>query len=191
MSTTSVPPPQQSPASQPKPKSGKRRRIAWGGGAFILLVLAGIAIYAAVHQGVKTINFKQGTISFQTVHPASIKNSQPLIKSELSQARARAQQQPAPAQSVPDIAGYWDSSSGLTYYIEQYGNNAVVQEQSAYGITAVGEGVVYDTRANFDFRTFNGSVGQAVFYFEASDTIDAYFENYTYGTSSQAVLTRQ
>jgi hypothetical protein len=190
MSTTSMPP--QSSASQPRqPKPKKRHPIKWTGIA-IIVILGAIAIYAAVHQGVRSINFKQGTISFQNVRPADIKNSQPLIRSDLSAAkgRAQAQAQSVSAPSVPNISGYWYSNSGLSYYINQYGNNAVVEEESSYGITAVGEGVVYDSQADFDFRAYNGSNGLAVFYFQSNGTIDATFENYTYGTTSNAVLTR-
>ena len=91
---------------------------------------------------------------------------------------------------MPDISGYWYSNNGLVYQVEQYGNGAVVQEESSYGVTAVGEGVVYNDRADFNYRAFNNSSGQAIFYFRSDGTILAEFNNATYGTSSQAILTR-
>jgi hypothetical protein len=189
MSVT-APPPQSSAPWSDQSRSRKRRRIAWGA-ICIFVLLAGIAIYAAVHQGVKTINFKQGTISFQNVHPGSIQRSQTYIKSQFSLAKQQAQQQAAPAPQVPNISGYWYSNSGLTYYIEQYGSSAALEEESAYGVTAVAQGTVGQSQADFDFRAYNGSTGQAIFYFQSGGTMDASFSNYTYGTSSQAVLSRQ
>ena len=188
--TSSPETPSRAPASMSRqPPRRKRRRIAWAAlGTFLILAI--IAIYATVHQGVRTINFKQGTISFQTLRPSEIRQQQPRIKSEVSAARANVQQQAVPAASVPNISGYWYSNSGLVYYVEQYGNGAVVQEESSYGVTAVGEGVVYDDHADFNYRAFNNSSGQAIFDFRGDGTILAEFSNTTYGTSSQAILTR-
>jgi hypothetical protein len=183
----------QYPQSQPPAPGSGRRRISIKvklTGLLVFVVLAGIGIYAAVHQGVSSINFKQGTISFQPLHPSSIKNNQSALQSELSQARANAQAQAAPAPSVLNIAGYWHSSSGYTYDIEQYGANVVIQEETPYGITAVGEGQVSGSEADFDYRAYDGSTGEAIFAIESSTTIDATFENYSYGTTSQAILTR-
>jgi hypothetical protein len=89
---------------------------------------------------VRDINFKSGTISFQNLKPSEIQKRQPAIKSDLSMAEARAQQQGVQSQSVPDISGYWYSNYGFTYLIRQYGDRAVMQEQSAYGITALRKG---------------------------------------------------
>ena len=109
MSTTSMPP--QSSASQPRqPKPKKRHPIKWTGIA-IIVILGAIAIYAAVHQGVRSINFKQGTISFQNVRPADIKNSQPLIRSDLSAAKGRATKARAPASRFSSYSWFSEADS--------------------------------------------------------------------------------
>ena len=193
MTSSSATPPQ-APAWTPRqPPRRKRHRIAWAAlGTFLILAI--LAIYATVHQGVRTINFKQGSISFQTLRPSEIQQQQPRIQAEVSAARANVQQnvqqQAGPAASVPNISGYWYSNSGLVYQVEQYGNGAVVQEESSYGVTAVGEGLVFDDHADFNYRAFNNSSGQAIFSFRSDGTILAEFNNTTYGTSSQAILTR-
>lgn len=173
-----------------EPRSKKRRTIAWAA-ISIFTVLAAIAIYAALHQGVRVINFKTGTISFQNVKPSEIQQRQPAIKSDLSMAEARAQQQSAPALSVPDISGYWYSNYGLTYFIQQYGNKAVMQEQSPYGLTGIAEGTVSDSSASFNFKAIDNSWGNIYLTFQGDGSMSARFENLKSHTSINALLTRQ
>jgi preprotein translocase subunit SecF len=169
----------------------KRHKIAWAS-VSVFILFAAIAIYAALHQGVREMNFPGGgSISFQNVKPAEIQKSQPAIKSDLSIAEARAQQQGVQSASVPDIAGYWRSNYGLTYLIQQYGDRVVMQEQSPYGITGVAEGTVSESSASLNFKAINGTVGNTYLTFQGDGTMNARFDNLTLNTSINAVLTRQ
>lgn len=167
----------------------RQRRIAWGAlGTFV--ILAGLAIYAAKHQGVKTVDFSHGTISFYQVHTSQIEQKQSALRVAVQQAKSSAQAQATPSSSASDLSGTWQSSAGLTYTITQYGGTAVVEESSPFGLTAVGQGTVAGNTATFDYRAVDGSTGRASLQMVDASTIDASFENDTYGTSTQATLTR-
>jgi hypothetical protein len=176
----------QPPSPQPK---DRRRRFRWGAVA-TFVVLVAIAAYATLHQGVKTINFTNGTISFNQVGTSKIQQQQPTLRAQVSQAVSRARDQATSGSGTVDFAGEWSSNYGLTYVIAQYGDQVVVQERSPYGITAVGQGTVQGDSADFGYEAVDGSIGQAVFTLVDSQTIDANFDNTTFNTSSTAVLKR-
>jgi hypothetical protein len=167
----------------------RQRRIAWSALA-TFVILAGLAIYAAKHQGVKTVDFSHGTISFYQVHTSQIEQKQSVLRVAVQQAKSSAQAQATPSPSASDLSGTWHSSSGLTYTITQYGGQAVVEENSPFGLTAVGQGTVTGNTATFDYRAVDGSTGRASLQVVDGSTIDASFENDSHGTSTQAALTR-
>ena len=108
----------------------------------------------------------------------------------MQQAKSSAQAQATPSASGSNFSGTWRSSSGLSYTITQYDDQAVVEESSPFGLTAVGEGAVTGNAATFDYAAVDGSTGRASFRMRGASTIEASFENDSYGTSTQATLTR-
>jgi hypothetical protein len=177
-----------------RPRSGRKptkrqRRIAWST-LGIFVVLAGLAVYAATQQGVKTVDFSHGTVSFYQVRSSQIQRNQPALRVAVRQARSSAQAQATPSPSASDFSGTWRSSSGLTYTVAQYGDQAVVEEHSPFGLTAVGRGTVAGNTTTFDYRAVDGSTGRASFQMVDRSTIEASFESDSYGTSTRATLTR-
>lgn len=171
-------------------RRGRRgHRIMWGALATFIL-LAGLAIFAAVRQGVDAIDLKNGTITFSSVRPSDIAARQTAVASQVAAAEQRAQRaQQEPAVSVPDVSGDWRADSGLIYRITQYGDQFVLQELSPYGVTAYGQGQVTGQRADFTFWAFNSTTGTGEFQVMDDRTMHAWFQN-SQGLSSQAVLSR-
>jgi serine/threonine protein kinase len=70
---------------------------------------------------------------------------------------------PAEQPTVPNVAGTWQSAVGLSYTIQQQGNQVYIQEISAYGPTGGGgQGTLNGYTMELQYRTSTGSVGRGV-----------------------------
>jgi hypothetical protein len=96
-----------------------------------------------------------------------------------------------PAPDVLDLSGIWFGANGaVSYQIDQFGTEAVIQEISAFGVTATGSGEVDDTGATFDYVAIDGSTGVADLELTSDGRLVGEFFNNAFGTSVPAELTR-
>lgn len=114
------------------------------------------------------------------------------IDRRVAELEGEAQQQGGglPAPAGIDLTGQWAGDNGLTYVIQQYGPQAVIQEMSYYGVTATGNGTFDGTTAWFSFVAFDGSTGEAVLTLQDQRTLSGTFTNYVAGVTVPATLRR-
>lgn len=173
--------------------------VKWGAlGAFALAaIVVGVAL--ASGQQVKEVDPSSGKITFYSsdrtvdadVARAEIEGSQDEIDERLDELESdvRSAAPADPAVDVADFGGTWTGSNGLTYQIDQYGDLAVIQELSPFGVSAYGEGTIVGGSALFTFTAYDGTIGEAALSMVDADTITGEFVNYTWG-SSFATMTR-
>lgn len=166
--------------------------------AFVLAVA--VVLYAILQgQEIKKVS-PSGDIEFYSSGGGTefssdeIKQRQNSMDSRLSDLEQRARQsaeaEPEPVADLVDLSGTWSGANGLSYEIEQFDNQAVIQEVSLFGITATGFGEVDGTRVTFSYQAIDNSTGIADLELVDEHTLEGTFQNHTFGTSVPAVLTR-
>lgn len=205
-----VPHEQPQPADQPSPRDGNANGSNGGASGlkwFVSIagvIIAFVALGYAMSRGqdIERIDASSGEVSFypgggqesaaSSEDISDIEDSQAAIDRRVEQLEAAAAQEGASADptGVADFTGTWSATNGFTYVISQFGDAAVIQEQSLYGTTAYGEGTIDESQASFNFTAFDGSFGTASLQLTGTNQIQASFFNATYGTSSTLFMTR-
>lgn len=197
-----VPPGQRPESSQPpsSPPSPEKRRSGWKAKA-IFGLLAALAIFAALTQGIQRINLVSGEIEFRDgaatsgeITRSDLESAQPELEQRIAEAEAEAasqsEVQPA-SEEASDFSGQWTGQAGYSYVITQYGDQVFVQEIYQGWVSAVAQGTVAgDGTASLRFQAADGSTGSGVLIPAGDNAVEARFTNHTYGTSSTMVLTR-
>ncbi|NLT55868.1 MAG: hypothetical protein GXX79_15185 [Actinomycetales bacterium] len=131
----------------------------------LTLAAAAFAYAVLVGDEVESIDLgPQGAkVSFQgaageTLSPEQVRHNEATVEERLAtlESEAMARADPESAAGVERIAGIWDARNGFQYVIQQFGDQAVIQEQSAYGITASGTGTVRGPDVSFQVQAVNG-----------------------------------
>lgn len=204
--TTHVHPPadqRASPATEPPVPAPRRRtsRVAtgvrWGAlGAFVLVVVV-VAVALTSGQQVKTVDPTSGKIEFYARSEAApaevadeIEGQQDAVEDEVDELRDVVREEGDPDARVADFGGTWRGANGLTYQITQFGDAAVIEELSPFGVSAYGEGTIVDDRAVFRYTAFDGSVGEADLTLVSPDRISGTFFSLTTGFGTPASMTR-
>ena len=89
-----------------------------------------------------------------------------------------------------DLTGLWWEATGLTYEIEQFGTEFVIQELTDFGVSAVGQGVITDDLLTFDYVAYDGSSGEGELIVLDDWTLDGWFHNFHTETTVPVILTR-
>jgi hypothetical protein len=171
----------------------KRRTITWAAlGAFALGV-SGIVI--AVRRGQDVCAVSATGIEFCERDDDArheIEEAQPELQEQASELQNQAQEL-GTGDTTPgtaDLTGTWLGDKGFTYFIEQYGDQAVISEIGSGGMrTAVGSGFVDGPLFTFDFQAVDGSFGRGSLELD-SDTLTGSFDNLVTGFSTPVVLHR-
>jgi hypothetical protein len=176
-----------------EPPQRKRRVIGWAAiGAFALGV-SGIVI--AVERGQVVCEVSATGIKFcenDDNARREVAQAQPAIEEQASQLESEAQAQGtgAVAADVADITGTWLGDNGLTYVIQQFGNQATFSEIGFGGMTtATGSGFVEDSAYTFDFASFDSSGGTGRLRLDG-DTMTGSFTNLFTGITTPLTLRR-
>ena len=177
----------------PEPPRRNRRVIGWAAiGAFALGV-SGVVI--AVQRGQDVCEVSASGIKFcenDGDARREVAQAQPSIEERASQFENEAQAQGtgAIAADVVDITGAWLGDNGLTYVIQQFGNQATFSEIGFGGMTtATGSGLVDDSAYTFDFASFDGSGGTGRLRLDG-DTMSGSFSNLFTGITTPLALRR-
>lgn len=190
-----------SPPSAPSTQSGPRkrswlRRVAWGTVGSFIIGSAVVGYAMSRGQDVKRIK-PSGEIEFystkEELSAQEIRPQQQNLEKRVSELEQEAKNQSASQVATPtspDLRGNWTGENGLTYTIQQYGDQVVIEEITPYGITAVGQGRVEGDSLNFDYQSLDGSYGRALFSING-DTLQGSFNNDYYQVSVPAVLYRE
>lgn len=186
------------PVAAPHGRPKRRSTIKWSALAAFVLVVVVVAFALSRGQEVKRVS-ADGSIEFYSsgdraaaepeVVRESIEAQQPEVDAQVADLAAAAQQSGANDAQVADFGGTWIGANGLTYVISQFGDAAVIEERTAFGTSAYGEGTVRGGRAQFFFVAFDGTQGQADLTLVNESRIEGTFLNFAFG-SSPAVLTR-
>jgi hypothetical protein len=176
-----------------EPPRRKRRVIGWAAiGAFALGV-SGVVI--AVQRGQDVCEVGATGIKFcenDDDARREVAQAQPAIEEQASQLESEAQAQGtgAVAADVADITGTWLGDNGLTYVIQQFGNQATFSEIGFGGMTtATGSGFVEDSAYTFDFASFDSSGGTGRLRIDG-DTMTGSFTNLFTGITTPLTLRR-
>jgi Protein of unknown function (DUF2510) len=171
----------------------KRRTIAWAAlGAFALGV-SGIVI--AVRRGQDVCAVSATGIEFcrrDDDARQQIEEAQPELQEQASELQDQAQELGTgdTPPGTADLTGTWLGDKGFTYFIEQYGDQAVISEIGLGGMTtAVGSGFVDGPLFTFDFQAVDGSFGRGSLELDG-DTLTGSFDNLVTGFSTPVVLHR-
>lgn len=194
---TAAPPAPAPPASRSRSWLGP---VKWGAvGAFVLVVVV-VAVALMRGQEVREVDPRTGRIIFATAGDAAvpadevaerIEGEQDDIAERVERLEERAQVAADPTiAGTADISGIWTGVDGLTYTIDQFGDQFVLQEHSPFGISAYGEGVVVGDEVFLTFTAFDGTVGEASMVFDGDDELDGSFTNYTWGTTFATLVRR-
>lgn len=189
-----APPPQTATATRGRPRR-LGRILTLSAAGFMLAVL--VITYALIRgQDIKRVS-PTGDIEFYSSGAAKlgseqIEQQQESMEQRLSELEQQARESggSTPSPDVVSIAGTWFGANALRYDIRQYGSTAVIQEITAYGVTATGYGEVDAAGAVFAYQSIDGSTGVAYLELVAPDRLEGRFDNNTYGTSIYAVLAR-
>lgn len=185
-------------ATQPDPPR-RGNSIRWG--ALATFVVGAVVITVALLNGqdVKRVDLRGGEIEFfaRGEQPLTqgeieeIEESQDEIDARVDDLTERAEQAGADAEPglVADFSGTWDGAPGVQYVITQFGDAAVIEERSALGVTAYGEGSILGDSATFFYTYADGSQGRADLFLVGENRIEGTFTNFVWGVSP-AVLTR-
>jgi hypothetical protein len=158
-------------------------RLGRQGRGIVVIGIFLVAIALVRGQGLKSFDFATGKAEFYSpaashnLSAKTIKSSQPAIEDRLHglQGQAAQEQSTSPTTSSQNLSGSWTGDTGLKYVIQQYGSNAVIQESSPYGVTAVGSGAVQDGRFTFQFESVDGATGTGQLSLVDSDTLQGSF----------------
>ncbi len=173
------------------------RTIRWSAVAIFLLGTVVITVTLASGQDLRSLDMFGAKFEFSSATAAekldsdTIEESQPDVENQVRELEARAQEgsDASPAPSV-DLTGTWTDSDGSEYLIQQFGSEAVFQENSPYGVTAYGIGSVSSGAFSFDYEVIDGSFGTAQLTIVDSRTLEGTFTNYL-GGSVPALLRRR
>jgi hypothetical protein len=190
-----VPTAQSSPPNKPVAAAGKRRKVPWFRLSFLLIAVAviGLAIYHG--QDVKHVGLN-GEIDFYSrdgqagPDQQEVTRRQQGIEQRLRDLEASPQREGSGTTAgLVDLTGSWQGDNGFTYLIEQYGSEAVIEETSIYGVTAVGRGEVDGTQFDFMYEAYDGSQGSGTLVLDASGVLSGTF-NLSYGGAAHLRLAR-
>lgn len=174
----------------------RRRGLPWFRIAVLIIASSFAVVAVAKGQDIYRVGL-DGRIEFYSrqggaqVDGTDVRERQAEIDERVSRleqtARERGQGQSSP--EIVSIAGAWTGGSA-SYLIEQYGDVAVITEQSPYGITAYGVGRIAGTEFVFDYEVYDGSVGRGYLRLVDSSTLRGQFANHTYDATVEAQLNR-
>jgi hypothetical protein len=171
----------------------RRRVIGWAAiGAFALGV-SGVVI--AVQRDQDVCEVSATGIKFcehDDDARREVAAAQPALEEQANelQSQAQAQGSGAATAGAADIGGTWLGDNGLTYVIEQFGDEATFSEIGFAGmITATGSGFVDDSVFEFDFASFDGSGGEGQLRVDG-DTMSGSFTNLFTGITTPLTLWR-
>jgi hypothetical protein len=176
-------PPRQPPAT--KRKGSKVSWLALGG-----FVIGLFAVIGACHNGqaLKSVDLKGGKIEYYSstvgkdISKGTIEDNQSQVEQRLQELESSAQAAPNEDDALArDLTGNWTDTSGRAYRIDQYGAEGVIQEQSPYGVTAVGSGTVHRNRFSFEFQAVDGSSGVGELNILDQNTLRGTFTNFFTG----------
>jgi hypothetical protein len=163
----------------------------------VFLVALAVIVYAMARgQDVESVDAKSGKITFYSAGRGSldrtqIEQRQSTIEKRTSdletRARSAGSEQPG---SATNLSGTWRGANGLQYQIQQYGSQAVIEEISPYGVTAVGSGEVSGQQVQFAYQAIDGSTGIAQLTMADEGTLRGTFMNYSCACTVPAVLRR-
>lgn len=191
-------------AAQAPAGDSRRRRtwfgqtIKWGALGGFLLIVAVVVVAIVSGQQIDTVNPRTGEIRFYTAGEAApaaevaddIEEQQEQVEARVEQLEADVRDEGRTDANVADFGGTWIGANGLTYVINQFGDAAVIEEQSPFGISAYGEGTVFGDVAEFQYTAYDGSVGVAELALVSPDRLSGAFHSFTYGVSTPAEMTR-
>jgi hypothetical protein len=184
------------PASAPP--AGPARR---GWGCLTSLGLGGLALLFAVVMAVVALSRGQevksvdagGKIEFYSAKGGEysadeIAGRQDALEKELAEVKEQAESRAGSSTNVApppvDLTGTWQGDDGVAQYdLQQFGTYVVVQERTAYGITAVGQGTFDGRHLELSYQAFNYTTGQASLDLVDGRTLSGYFNNSMYGQS--------
>ncbi len=170
----------------------------------VAVVFAGMGLALAITRGqdVSAVDPGSGRIEFYSSSQASgepdsaivedIRSSQDVLTTRVDalEQEARAEVGEDVDLGIADFSGLWLGANGLTYSIRQFGDAAVIEEQSTFGTTAVGEGTVSGETFDFDFESFDGSFGRGTLTMSEPGFLSGTFVNDLYGQTTPATMER-
>lgn len=147
----------------------KKRR--WGWISLVALVVTVITVTALAMGGRfgafevsadgLRVEFDNSVVAAEGATEADVEEAQPELEQRIATLEDQVRQQPAAGEPASiDITGTWQSRDGFTYTFEQYGAYLVWQEEAAaFGVTAVGDGIIQGDFIYLEFQAFDGTVG--------------------------------
>ena len=165
------------------------------GPVLVIVILASFGVVALIGgQKIAEIDFFDGKVTFQSpaaggaVTKNDVENSALQEKVADLEASARADGEVASPQSL-DLTGWWTGNNGMSYRIDQYGDQIVLQEVSPYGVTAAGAGLITGANVSVPYEAVDGSVGEAELVY-ADGVLSGVFANHSFGTTVPVSMSR-
>lgn len=173
-------------------------------GTVVAALFAAAGLFAALAGGqqVRSVDPGSGRVEFYSTAGATddqdppdideIESSQGALAARVDalELQAASQADHSTSSAAADFSGLWVGANGLTYSIAQFGTAAVIEEQSPYGTTAVGEGTIVGDTFRFEFGTYDGSSGEGTLTMTGPGLLSGTFFNDFFGTSTPAVMER-
>ena len=155
--------------------------------AFLLAVV--VVAITMTRSDVESVAIGPASITFS---PHAVQSGQPDMQARLRSAQATAESQGSGQVVAADLNGDWVpvAGGGYSWRIYQYGGEVVVEEQTAYGITGVGQGSFDGSTAVIGYRAVNGMTGQAQLQLVDPTTLRGNLVNFTTGRQFTLELRR-
>jgi hypothetical protein len=167
----------------------------------VLILTVFLVLYAVFRQGQTITEVNIGgdlgvLIKFDKLKEISkndLKNRQDKLETKLSKVEKDFHKIPQDSQVTQqfNINGTWQSNSGSSYIINQYGNAVSIQEvHPFYGITAIGEGLMTQRDVNISYLNAFYSKGNGILHVVDNKRIDGQFTDSTTKFTTRTTLYR-
>jgi hypothetical protein len=182
-------------AKQASRQDAEPRKKSHSAPLLVIVILASFGVVALIGgQRIAEIDFLGGKVTFQSAAAGGEVTKNDVESSALQEkvaeleASARADAESGSPPSL-DLTGWWTANNGMSYRIDQYGDQIVLQEISEYGVTAAGAGVIEGSNVSVPYEAVDGSFGEARLAW-ADGVLSGVFENYSYGTTVPVFMSR-
>ena len=182
-------------AKQASRQDAEPRKKSHSAPLLVIVILASFGVVALIGgQRIAEIDFLGGKVTFQSAAAGGEVTKNDVESSALQEkvaeleASARADAESGSPPSL-DLTGWWTANNGMSYRIDQYGDQIVLQEISPYGVTAAGVGFIDGANVSVPYEAVDGSVGQAELAY-ADGVLSGGFTNHSFGTTVPVSMSR-